>query len=276
MKRNNYILITSTLCLSILSGCVGQAASTEQPANGWREGHTIHATADQTASTEQPANGVIMTIPSPKVEFVDSADSLDELIAASDLIAEITVAETDFRISSTSKQIYTKITPEIKKVYKGSFEDAVLELTGGYADYTTYTDAVSYELDSEHTEGERKSALVYADWCNTYIPTVGDTLLFFGKYTNDDTYTLTNGYQGMFRLEGDRWTNQALIIDDKGWQEPLATDLLSLSGAEAAAPDDADTFTSDGITYSKPQSTYETEVSVPTETLAALIDETCA
>lgn len=262
MKKYNYFLTALVVSLLTLSAC----------------GNT-NEKKETDSSLEK---GLVLTAAS-EADFDETANSIDDLTDASDFVAEVKVTRTDAYVYPDTDMIYTIITPEILTLYKGSYQGENLHLCGGHMSYAEYYSAPIFQEENWHTfdtsaytKDELKQAQVYWNWCNNYVPSEGDTLLFFGIRDENGDYQMTYSYQGMFRLEGDRWTNQALIVNKNGWQEPLAADLLSLSGAEAAAPDDADTFTSDGITYNKPQSTYDTVVSVPKETLAALIDETCA
>ena len=83
---------------------------------------------------------------------------------------------------------------------------------------------------------------------------------------------LTNAYQGLFRLEGENWTNQALVTGTASQQEPLVTDLLTLSGASTAdCPDTGMTQTIDAVTYTYPKSDYDTMVSIPESSLITAI-----
>lgn len=256
MKKCYSVFLAFAFCLPLLSAC---ADSTVEESNSSKKGLVLTATTH--------------------ADFDELAYTLGELEEESDFIAEIKVTETSTYVYPDTDSIHTLLTPEIVEIYKGSYNNEKLDLCGGYMNYADYYSAPIFQEEEEwntfntsaYTEEELTTAQVYWDFCNNYVPEVGDTLIFFGKRDANGNYYVTNDYQGMFRLDGDNWTNQALIVNDNDWQEPLVTDLLSLSGAETVESDEIVTFTRDGITYDKPQSTYETMLSIPTDTLIAAI-----
>ncbi len=65
-----------------------------------------------------------------------------------------------------------------------------------------------------------------------YIPEIGDKLIFFGiRDRNNETenYYVTYSNQGIFLCDNNGTiSNQALLVDDNGFTEPLAKDLTKL------------------------------------------------
>lgn len=118
------------------------------------------------------------------------------------------------------------------------------------------------------------NAQLYWDWCNVYIPSAGDTLLYFGKVSDNNNFFLTNAYQGLFHLEDGNWTNQALITGSQTQQELLVTDLLNISGSSAVeSPQTGISKTIDAITYTYPGSDYDTMISIPESALTEAIQK---
>lgn len=259
MKQKHTIILTSVLCISLLSGC-GNATATDSKSSAEKEGVVL------TASSE--------------ADFTELASTLDELIASSDFIAKVKVTETSAYVYPETDMIDTLITPEILEIYKGSYNGEKLELCGGYMSYKDYYSAPVFQGEdawhtfdaSAYTEEELETAQVYWDWCNSYVPVADDTIIFFGNLLDTGNYYLTNGYQGLFRLNGDSWTNQAIANDDS-YQDPLADDLLSLSGAESVSCDTATTFRQNEITYTLPKSAYDSVIAIPEDTLTTRISD---
>ena len=251
MKKYGFSLLALASCAALLSGCGENANSTAEGSTASKEG--------------------VVLLASSEAEFAETADTLQELAASSDFIAKVKVTEADAYVYPNTDAINTKITPEILELYKGTYDGEALDLCGGYMRYSDYYSAPIFQEEgwntpdtSAYTEEELKTAQIYWDWCNNYVPAVGDTILFFGKESDNNTYTLTNSYQGLFRLAEGNWINQAL---EAGGADALANDLLTLSGAAAVADTPTVTFTCDGITYTKQKANHEAVVSIPEETL---------
>lgn len=160
------------------------------------------------------------------------ADTLEELIADSDFIAEVKVKGVSSSFENDSILINTEITPEIIKTYKGEYNGNLLILCGGYMNYKEYANSsniintLGKPIDtSKFTEEELENGEIYFDWFNTYIPEVGDTLVYFGKEMDTGDYYITNSYQGLFRCDGDKVSNQAFSINNSGYTESIAEDL---------------------------------------------------
>lgn len=104
--------------------------------------------------------------------------------------------------------IYTNLTPEIINIYKGSFNNELLTVSGGYMNYKKYANSpeiikeFGHALDtSEYSEKELETAEIYYDLYGNYIPEIGDKLIFFGiRDRNNETenYYVTYSNQGIF------------------------------------------------------------------------------
>lgn len=199
------------------------------------------ATSDSTSAIDKTvtsAHSNIVGYARSEVDMEETANTLQELVDASDFIAEIQVKNISSSVNPDSDCIYTSLTPEIVEIYKGTYQNEFLTLGGGYMNYQEYIaspvfqeeDMITPAIDtSGYTAEELETAEYYYDWCNNYVPAIGDTLLFFGHQGNNGNYYVTYDYQSLFLYEGDAATNQALIVEDNsGWQEPLVTDLLAI------------------------------------------------
>lgn len=221
--------------------------------------------------------GLVLTATTTS-DYAELAYNVEELTEKSDFIAKVQVQETSGYVYPDSDMIYTQITPEVLEIYKGDYNEEKLELRGGYMTYADYHSAPIFQEEdvtsfdtSKYTEKELETAMIYYNVADNYIPQTGDTLLYFGVRSDNGNYQTTYDYQGLFCLKDGAWTNQALTVDGD-WQEPLATDLLTLSGAAAVdAGQQAVTQTIDGITYTYSKSNHETMVAVPNKALIAAI-----
>lgn len=149
-------------------------------------------------------------IPSPSIEWAELPKTLEELIEESDFVAEIEVADKITELGS-GERMYSDITPNIKKVYKGSYNGNIIRITDGYMDYDSYIHGNDYVLSAD--ENYKETKYVYSSWYNNYIPEIGDTLIFFGIEA-DGGYYASPSYQGLFRCEGDKVSNQALGLTE--------------------------------------------------------------
>ncbi len=260
MKNYRTLALASTLCFALLSTACGSSNTTD-------------------SSSKTADNGVVLTAKSD-ADLVHQASTLQELIDDSDFIAKVKVTKVTSSVYQDTDSVLTSITPEILELYKGTYQGETLDMYGGYISYSDYQSAPIFQEDgasqpfdvSSYSEKEIDTAQVYWDWCNVYIPTADDTILYFGKQSDDNSFMLTNAYQGLFRLEGGNWTNQALVTGTASQQEPLVTDLLTLSGASTAdCPDTGMTQTIDAVTYTYPKSDYDTMVSIPESSLITAI-----
>lgn len=257
MKKKLAYLLVPALCLGALAGC---------------------GEAQQTDSTADTKTGV-MLCEKTDADFSKCADSLEKLVAHSDFIAELKVTAADAYVYPDSDIISTAITPEILTLYKGSYNGEQLHMSGGIISYQEYCSALvfqqegipQWDLSSQYSADELASARIYSDFCGNYVPQVGDTLLFFGVKDDQGGYYVTHDYQGLFRLDEGNWTNQALEIQ-ADWQEPLATDLLTLSGAALTDTPAPNTYTFDEIRYEAPRSENTSALSIPQTALQNTID----
>lgn len=177
---------------------------------------------------------IVHTI-SANADFAEFAYTLDELKNASDFIAEVKIVETEAFLKDEQSVIFTEMTPEVIKIYKGEYNGESLVMGGGYMDCLQYADAEFFraaDINMEYTDEELENGLVYYDWCNNYVPEVGDNLIFFGVLDDDGNYAVTYSYQGIFLCEGENVSCQALSVERDGWTEPLAEDLFDKFGSE--------------------------------------------
>lgn len=214
-------------------------------------GCSSDSTADVNDSqTVQKAEHNVVSSAKSYADYVKLADTLEELISESDFIAEVKVTDTSSYIWPDTDMIYTLLTPEVINVYKGTYNNELLNVGGGYMNYKEYANSpevikdFGHALDtSQYTEEELKTAEFYYDKCGNYIPEVGDTLIYFGiRDRNGDTenYFITYTFQGLFLCDGDSVSNQALEINGSGgFTEPLAKDLMQkFSSAQTASLQD--------------------------------------
>ncbi|MGN0621850.1 MAG: hypothetical protein ACI4I9_08275 [Porcipelethomonas sp.] len=220
--------------------------------------------SEKSTTADSGHKNVVGTIRTVCADLVHCSFTLEELIADSDFIAEIKVAETSQFVYPGTEQIITRITPEITEVYKGEYNGGGLNVNGGYMDYyeyMSYPDAISPAGTSECTEEELETAEVFYSWLDCYVPAEGETVVYFGRLGNDGEYNVTNSYQGIFRLEGENLTNQALEVNVNNWTEPLAEDLSeNIEGAQI-------------IDYTEKTTSHTEVVSVPRSAFAEKLTE---
>lgn len=237
------------------------------------------ASGESAASPEN--TGVLLTAKTTS-DLEEVAYTLTDLVEASDFIATVQVAETHEYVYPDTTYIQTQITPQVLTVYKGTYNGEFLEIEGGCMDYNDYTSAPIFQQESiqtfdvsSYSVEELDTARVYEARNNGYVPQAGDTLLFFGKQADADTYYVTYGYQGVFVLQDGSWYNPGLVVEENDWQEPLVTDLLTRSGAAVVESPAASVQTIGERIYTLPSSDYDTILIIPEETLlTAILEET--
>lgn len=261
MKKKHFAVLTFALCFSLLSTACG--------------------TSKNSTESTQTQKGLVLTV-SSTADFVDQATTLQELIDSSDIVAKVNVQKVDSCVYKGTDSVVTSITPEILEIYKGTYNGETFDMYGGYISCAEYQNAPIFQENddalpfdtSSYSESEINNAQLYWDWCNVYIPSAGDTLLYFGKVSDNNNFFLTNAYQGLFHLEDGNWTNQALITGSQTQQEMLVTDLLNISGSSAVeSPQTGISKTIDAITYTYPGSDYDTMISIPESALTEAIQK---
>lgn len=261
MKKKHFAVLTFALCFSLLSTACG--------------------TSKNSTESTQTQKGIVLTV-SSTADFVDQATTLQELIDSSDIVAKVNVQKVDSCVYKGTDSVVTSITPEILEIYKGTYNGETFDMYGGYISCAEYQNAPIFQENddalpfdtSSYSESEINNAQLYWDWCNVYIPSAGDTLLYFGKVSDNNNFFLTNAYQGLFHLEDGNWTNQALITGSQTQQELLVTDLLNISGSSAVeSPQTGISKTIDAITYTYPGSDYDTMISIPESALTEAIQK---
>lgn len=254
MKRIAFFVLPITITTALLLGCSNN-------------------------TTQSARKGIVFNA-SSQADFNELASTLNDLENKSIFIAKVSVEEAHSYVYPNSDDIYTQITPNVLEIYKGSYNNEKLELYGGEMLYTDYYNALSDEdkemnsFDtSKYSQNEIDSARVYWNFCNLYVPQVGDTLLYFGVRSDDGNYYVSYDYQGVFLLQDGNYVNQALIVDQNNWQEPLVTDLLSLTETKIVDSTENLVRTIDNVEYTYHQDSYSTMVAIPENTLIRAIQE---
>lgn len=195
----------------------------------------------------QKAEHNVVNVAKSYADYAELADTLEELISESDFIAEVKVTDTSSYIWPDTDMIYTLLTPEVINVYKGTYNNELLNVGGGYMNYKEYANSPEVIKDfgraldtSQYTEEELKTAEIYYDLCGNYIPEVGDKLIYFGirdRNGDTDNYFITYTFQGLFLCNGDSVSNHGLEINGSGgFTEPLAKDLMQkFSGTQTSS-----------------------------------------
>lgn len=195
---------------TVILACVITTGCAEKPVMTSREERVVY-----TAAAE--------------ADFAEIADSLYELIEASDLVAEVKILETEAFLKADQSVVFTRMTPEVTELFKGEYNGEKLVMGGGYISCGEYSEAGFFDaagMNIAFTEDELENGLVYYDWCNNYVPEAGDTIIFFGTLNENGEYEVTYSYQGIFLCEGKHVSCQALSVGRDGWTEPLASELL--------------------------------------------------
>ena len=218
------LIISSIICslLILASGC-GDNQTTD----------------NNTSKAEVLTEHNVVSFAKTEADIAKCAYTLEELYNASDFVAEVKITDTSSFIWPDTDMIYTNLTPEIINIYKGSFNNELLTVSGGYMNYKKYANSpeiikeFGHALDtSEYSEKELETAEIYYDLYGNYIPEIGDKLIFFGiRDRNNETenYYVTYSNQGIFLCDNNGTiSNQALLVDDNGFTEPLAKDLTKL------------------------------------------------
>lgn len=219
MKRFPFMLsILTCLSMTLATGCQESAGN---------------STAEIQSDTQQPEHNIVYSY-SSTADLAKVAYNLDELVEASDFIAEVRVKETSSFVAGDTIMINTKITPEIIKTYKGEYNGNSLIIGGGYMNCKEYamsvdaSDMPKNPVDiSKFTKDELENGEVYFNWLNNYIPEKDDTIIYFGYENDDGDYNVTYSYQGVFLCKNNNVSNQALCINEHDFTEPLVKDLSS-------------------------------------------------
>lgn len=235
IKRTTLItLIIMSLLIAV--GC-GDRETAENVQSSVMTTETAYTTENTAAnvSQESPKHNIVKTM-SGESDYAELAHSLDELINASDIIAEAEVAETSSYVPDDSIMIYTSLKLENVKCFKGEYDGSALDVDGGYMKLKDYKgskgvhevmgdvnseNALSARLTDEEPEQE-----IYYNCDNIYTPEAGDRILFFGQKNDNGKYYITYSYQGLFVLKDNVWQNQALQLEHLNFTEPLVKDII--------------------------------------------------
>ena len=176
-------------------------------------------------------------------DLAHAAYTVEELYADSDVVVEGVVKS----VSGTndtlyySGMVYTQMQIEPIAVYKGQYENETLWMCGGTMPLSTYV----LNLEPDHPDKtvsysaeEWEYGMVSQQFANNSAPQAGDRILFFGARDENDAnaFRNTNVTQGIYLCDDETLSTSALLVDENGFTEPLAKDILARCGGTVAAP----------------------------------------
>ncbi len=176
-------------------------------------------------------------------DLAHAAYTVEELYADSDVVVEGVVKS----VSGTndtlyySGMVYTQMQIEPIAVYKGQYENETLWMCGGTMPLSTYVlnlEPDHPEKNNSYSAEEWEYGMVSQQFANNSAPQVGDRILFFGARDENDAnaFRNTNVTQGIYLCDDEALYTTALEIDENGFTEPLAKDILARCGGTVAAP----------------------------------------
>ncbi len=162
-----------------------------------------------------------------EADRIELAHSFEELCNKSDFIAEVKITESSaYFADDGSDRVFTEMIPEIIEIYKGEYNGEKLGTCGGFMEYNEFVKQRNVS-EENLTEEECEPGYVYYNWLDNKIPEEGDTIIFFGTYS-EETNQFMNTYsnQGIYFCEGENVMIYSLeCYDDGSWKEPLLVDL---------------------------------------------------
>lgn len=170
-------------------------------------------------------------------EFAHTADTMEELCADSDVIVEGVVTVSEGALFRSSDIVYTRLQIEPLTVYKGEYHGETLQSHGGIMNLGAYCAALGKTV-LPYTTQELQTGIVHYEWVNNFAPQVGDHILFFGQYDALDPNAIwnTNTTQGLYCCDDETIYTTALHINENGWTEPLAEDMIARCEGTVTAP----------------------------------------
>ncbi len=207
MKRN--IALFAAAVLLVCTGCSDSEKKAEKP-------------------QVSPERNIVLTVDT-SADVLKCAHSLEELSADSDFIAKVKITESTAKfLDDGSQRVATEMQPEVIEIYKGEYNGEKLSTVGGIVKITEYSEVKSISR-SEYSDEEWKNGYVEYNWMNNYIPQVGDEIIFFGRYSQDDGLICNMyEYQGIFLCDGENATIKSLeYLENDDWYEKLGQDLVN-------------------------------------------------
>lgn len=196
------------------------------------------ATADNTKCTP----GTVVLSICEEADLAHAAFTLEELITDSDVVVEgIVTSSTGVNHYGNGALIYTQMQINLIKTHKGEYTDQPLISVGGtlkLSDYLTHLSAEHPAKNNHYTADELENGMVASSFENNFAPQVGDHILFFGQYDALDPNAIfnTNTTQGLYCCDGETIYTTALHINENGWTEPLAEDMIARCEGTVTAP----------------------------------------
>lgn len=146
-----------------------------------------------------------------RADFVKASKSFKELYDGSDLIAEIQVDNPTYYVDDTDG-IKASYTPAILKTYKGSYNGNKIISEGGIMNYSDYVKNMHNPIEhKDFVSDESKPNPDKVEYSFAGVPVVksGDKFIAFCQNFGN-SYILTNGYEGLFKENGDSLENNAI------------------------------------------------------------------
>lgn len=168
MSKKIYPVLGIVLCFLACSGCDMKNAKSNK---------TEHTTG----------NGMpIVAELTGSFQLAYEAESLQQLYDDSDFVAEINVTDTEAVLMDDHAFIGTYFTAEIISSYKGEYHGERFYSDGGYMNLGEYLEKTGRSSEnSEFTDEEKSNGCVYFNCMDSHVPETGDTLIFFGKYSEE-------------------------------------------------------------------------------------------
>ena len=186
----------------------------------------------------------MLTLDGTECDFVYASPNFKKLYDDSDLIIQLTASEIKYS-AADGGLIKTSFIPKIKETYKGKYDGSSIVSMGGILDYDEYIKndpdkgkANKSFTSSKETTPPKKVQLIFA---NVYIVHNGDTFIAFCKKLGSH-YVITNGFQGLFKVDGNKIQNRALKDDYR-----LLKDIAAKVNAQSKSNIDENAIAGNGI-----------------------------
>jgi len=147
-------------------------------------------------------------------DWLASSPDLKSLFNDSDLVLHASNVEAKY-YSVTGGSILTQFIPKVVEIYKGTYDGSYIESVGGIVDYNDYMKKNpdpnnKNKFVTSTGEQPKKIQLIVGDM--VILKPGEEYLLFCKNYYGK--LTVTNGNQGVFKIEGNKISNKVLKAND--------------------------------------------------------------
>lgn len=204
MKKKILVLVIGISILSTLIGCSNKLVTSTSSS----EKAVVDINNKSTESSDVKDSDIFKVEAS--ADWVYASKDIKSLYNDSELIIKATIDKVDY-YCGTGGLIYTKFIPKVIETYKGTYDGSYIQSIGGIVDYSEYikndVDPNNFKkFTNSSNQTPKKVQLTFDD---IYVVKQGEEYILFCK-KNQGLLSITNGNQGLFKVDSNNVTNKAL------------------------------------------------------------------